>query len=117
MPLTALLAMLGFIAPLLLLRVPAAAADDAYDLINGSDEQIQELQNSNQPEQPAATDDSDVAQQPDRPKATGDPCLDNVPTKTPLGSAVRVVQLVNCSNQILLGATNAAGTPSLPAMI
>ena len=47
-----------------------------------------------------------------------DPCLDNLPTPTPL--LHRVVQLVNCSNQRVLGTANAAHvvdslpTPVLP---
>jgi hypothetical protein len=47
-----------------------------------------------------------------------DPCTggtDNLPKPTPMPGAVRVVQLVNCTNQILLGAANAPfrapGTP------
>src|SRR5271156_2827764 len=40
-----------------------------------------------------------------------DPCLDNLPTPTPL--LHRVVQLVNCSNQRVLGAANAAHVAGL----
>jgi hypothetical protein len=41
-----------------------------------------------------------------------DPCLDNLPAPTPL--LHRVVQLVNCSNQRVLGAANAAHVPGSP---
>ena len=37
-----------------------------------------------------------------------DACLANLPEPTPKAPAHRVVQLVNCSNQTLLGAANAA---------
>src|ERR1700733_4373457 len=41
--------------------------------------------------------------------------LNSLPAPKPLGDAVRVVQLINCSSQTLLGAANAAaaggGTP------
>ena len=40
-----------------------------------------------------------------------DPCLDNLPAPTPL--LHRVVQLVNCSNQRVLGAANAAHVAGL----
>ena len=43
-----------------------------------------------------------------------DPCLENLPAPTPIPPAVRVVQLINCSNQTLLGATNAAGSAGQP---
>ena len=42
-----------------------------------------------------------------------DPCLDNLPTPTPL--LHRVVQLVNCSNQRVLGTANAAHVVDSPA--
>ncbi len=38
----------------------------------------------------------------------------NLPTPTPTPPAIRVVQLVNCSNQTLLGAANAAGSVGQP---
>ncbi|VTZ50389.1 Thaumatin pathogenesis-related protein [Methylocella tundrae] len=39
-----------------------------------------------------------------------DPCLQGLPTPTPQQPAVhRVLQLINCSNQVVLGAANAAG--------
>jgi hypothetical protein len=38
-----------------------------------------------------------------------DQCLANLPSPTPTPPSHRVVQLVNCSNQTLLGAANAAG--------
>ena len=37
-----------------------------------------------------------------------DPCLAGLPAPTPTPPAVRVIQLVNCSDQTLLGAANAA---------
>jgi len=40
--------------------------------------------------------------------AAEDPCLAGLPVPTPTPPAVRVVQLVNCSNQTVLGAANAA---------
>jgi hypothetical protein len=46
-----------------------------------------------------------------------DPCLDNLPAPTPL--LHRVVQLVNCSNQRVLGTANAphiAGLPPIPVL-
>jgi len=46
-----------------------------------------------------------------------DSCLDNLPTPTPL--LHKVVQLVNCSNQRVLGAANAAhvyGSPPTPVL-
>ena len=46
-----------------------------------------------------------------------DPCLDNPPAPTPL--LHRVVQLVNCSNQRVLGTANAAhvaGLSPIPVM-
>jgi len=48
-------------------------------------------------------------------KARGpDPCLANVPVVAPANGAVRVVQLVNCSSETLLGAANAAGLVGQP---
>ena len=41
-------------------------------------------------------------------------CQANVPTPTPNPPAHRVVQLVNCSDQTLLGAANAAKQPGQP---
>ena len=43
-----------------------------------------------------------------------DPCLENLPLPTPKPPAIRVVQLVNCSDQTLLGAANAAGSAGQP---
>jgi hypothetical protein len=43
-----------------------------------------------------------------------DPCLANVPAATPANGAVRVVQLVNCSGETLLGAANAAASSGQP---
>ena len=40
--------------------------------------------------------------------AAEDPCLAGLPAPTPTPPAVRVIQLVNCSDQTLLGAANAA---------
>ena len=40
--------------------------------------------------------------------STQDPCLASLPTPVPNPPSHRVVQLVNCTNQILLGAANAA---------
>jgi hypothetical protein len=40
--------------------------------------------------------------------AAEDPCLAGLPVPTPTPPAVRVVQLVNCSDQTVLGAANAA---------
>ena len=45
---------------------------------------------------------------------TPDPCLQNLPTPKPTPPAVRVVQLVNCSDQTILGAANAARTAGQP---
>jgi Thaumatin family len=46
---------------------------------------------------------------------TGTPdCLANLPTPTPRSPAHRVIQLVNCSDQTLLGAANAAKQPGQP---
>lgn len=42
------------------------------------------------------------------PAGAPDPCLDGLPIPTPTPPSKRVVQLVNCTNQTLLGATNAA---------
>jgi thaumatin family protein len=44
----------------------------------------------------------------------GADCLANLPTPTPSPPAHRVVQLVNCSDQMLLGAANAAKQPGQP---
>jgi hypothetical protein len=41
-------------------------------------------------------------------------CLANLPTPTPNPPAHRVIQLVNCSDQTLLGAANAAKQPGQP---
>lgn len=46
-----------------------------------------------------------------RTKGGGADCLANVPTPTPNPPAHRVIQLVNCSDQTLLGAANAAKQP------
>lgn len=46
-----------------------------------------------------------------RPANLADSCLDNLPIPTPIPPAHRVVQLVNCSDQTLLGAANAAKKP------
>lgn len=47
-----------------------------------------------------------------RPSAgPADTCLANLPVPTPIPPAHRVVQLVNCSDQTLLGAANAAKQP------
>ncbi len=43
-----------------------------------------------------------------------DPCLDNLPVPQPIPPAIRVVQLVNCSDQTLLGAANAAASAGQP---
>jgi hypothetical protein len=65
-------------------------------------------------------DSGESLQQPAQANAAvdQDPCSggpDNLPKPTPMPGAVRVVQLVNCTNQILLGAANAPfrapGTP------
>ncbi len=40
--------------------------------------------------------------------------LDELPTPVPIPPAVKVVQLVNCSNQVLLGAANAAHQANKP---
>ncbi len=47
------------------------------------------------------------------PSHAADPCLDNLPAPTP--ALHRVVQLVNCSNQRVLGTANAAHAAGLPA--
>ncbi|PNG25404.1 hypothetical protein CR492_13840 [Methylocella silvestris] len=47
-------------------------------------------------------------------RAAVDRCLANLPSPTPFAPSHRVVQLVNCSNQTLLGAANAAGKPGVP---
>ena len=103
----------GLSSVLQLFRTPAAQADEASGLMNGSAEQLENLQNSGQNEPPDA-ENSDQAQDPDHAAAT-DTCLAPLAAPTPIPPAVRVVQLVNCSNQTILGAANAAGTPSLPA--
>jgi hypothetical protein len=46
--------------------------------------------------------------------AAEDPCLAGLPVPTPTPPAVRVVQLVNCSDQTLLGAANAAHAAGQP---
>ena len=51
---------------------------------------------------------SNQGQKSDQPGST-DPCLASLPDPTPIPPAVRVIQLVNCSNQTLLGAANASG--------
>lgn len=51
--------------------------------------------------------------------APGDPCLSNLPTPVPAAGLHRVVQLVNCSNQWVLGTANAAhvvGKPPTPVL-
>ncbi|MBV8139699.1 MAG: hypothetical protein JO121_29315, partial [Deltaproteobacteria bacterium] len=40
-----------------------------------------------------------------------DPCLAGLPIPKPIPPAHRVVQLVNCSDQTVLGAANASGPP------
>ena len=48
-------------------------------------------------------------------KATNDECLENLPpAPKPIPPAVRVVELINCSNQTLLGAANAAHVANQP---
>src|SRR5262245_36750480 len=46
--------------------------------------------------------------------AADDPCLANLPAPIPTPPAVRVVQLVNCSGEALLGAANAAARAGQP---
>src|SRR5215469_13694591 len=46
--------------------------------------------------------------------AVQDPCLANLATPQIIPPAVRVVQLVNCSSQTVLGAANAAGVAGQP---
>jgi len=109
------LALLPFVfgSVLQLFRSPAAQAQEGSSVTNESADQSEDLQNSGQSEPPAA-EDSDQDQ--DSAETTvADPCLDSLPVPTPMNGAVRVVQLVNCSDQEILGATNAAGTPALPA--
>lgn len=43
-----------------------------------------------------------------------DPCLENLPVPKPTPPAVRVVQLVNCSDQTILGTANAAASAGSP---
>ena len=43
-----------------------------------------------------------------------DPCLANLPTPKVIPPAIRVVQLVNCSGQTVLGAANAANATGKP---
>jgi hypothetical protein len=52
---------------------------------------------------------------PSAAAAAEDPCLAGLPVPTPTPPAVRVVQLVNCSDQTLLGAANAAHAAGQPA--
>ncbi|MDO8430828.1 MAG: thaumatin family protein [Candidatus Binatus sp.] len=64
---------------------------------------------------------AEVAGQPQRrlKGAPPDPCLKNLPVPVPQGGAHRVIQLVNCSSQTMLGAANAAarfGTPLTPVL-
>lgn len=40
--------------------------------------------------------------------------IDSLPVPTPIPPAVKVVQLVNCTNQVILGAANAAHQPRQP---
>lgn len=46
--------------------------------------------------------------------AGNDRCLANLSVPTPISPAIRVVQLVNCSGETLLGAANAAGSSGQP---
>jgi hypothetical protein len=52
---------------------------------------------------------------PSAAAAAEDPCLAGLPVPTPRPPAIRVVQLVNCSDQTLLGAANAAHAADQPA--
>jgi hypothetical protein len=57
----------------------------------------------------------DVRAQERRPRDPApDPCLADLPVPAPIPPAIRVVQLVNCSDQVLLGAANAAGVAGHP---
>src|SRR5262245_20579529 len=54
-----------------------------------------------------------------RAKAEADPCLEGLPVPTPMNGAHRVVQMVNCSKETLLGASTAAfrfGNPKTPVL-
>jgi hypothetical protein len=55
------------------------------------------------------------AQERRRPRNPApDPCLENLPVPAQIPPAIRVVQLVNCSGQVLLGAANAAASAGYP---
>jgi hypothetical protein len=88
-PATMLLA-IAIIGAFLSFRVVAARAADLSELIN-----------------PGVAQDSNLAD-------FTDPCLKNLPVPAPSPGLHRVIQMVNCSNQTILGSADAAGRAPNP---
>ena len=106
----------GFGSVLQLCRPVAAHADEISDLMTEPSDQAQDSDQA-MPSDVETPINPGVAQDANQPDET-DPCLAPLPIPTPAAGLHRVIQMVNCSNQTILGSADAAGrAPSPPVPV
>src|SRR5712672_2734842 len=79
-------------------------ADELSEIANRTLDGLSYAQAS--PSELVNSSESAIEGEPNRKNVGPDPCLKNLPVPVPQAGSHRVIQLVNCSNQTILGAAN-----------